>query len=230
MQQLHKDKPFIIVSAFSISTLVKGPFTAAMQRAVALRSYHHSLRVPAVLTSLLSSLQEGAPTPLVPAYEESALCHAFDTHFSEEELRAVAAPDPAPEPFEVASCRETDPLDQKLGFLRGCLAVGESETAYEYFCDQTGAWQHWNTKVEPWLYPTDREPKFAELLIPTLDSLRYESMLSMLVPVGKPVLFTGHSGVGKSVVIADMMQKMVDGTSGASGSGGVWLGESGSLT
>ena len=91
----HPDTPFIIVSAYSISTLVKGPFTAGMQRAVALRSYHHSLRVPAVLTSLLSSLQEGAPTPLVPAYEESALCHAFDTHFSEEELRAVAAPDPA---------------------------------------------------------------------------------------------------------------------------------------
>ena len=41
----HRDKPFIIVSAFSISTLVKGPFTATMQRAVALRSYHHSLRV-----------------------------------------------------------------------------------------------------------------------------------------------------------------------------------------
>ena len=40
-----------------------------------------------------------------------------------------SAPDPAPEPFEVASCRETDPLDQKLGFLRGCLAAGESETA-----------------------------------------------------------------------------------------------------
>ena len=56
----HRDKPFIIVSAFSISTLVKGPWTAGMQRAVALRSYHHSLRVYAALTSLLSSLQEDA--------------------------------------------------------------------------------------------------------------------------------------------------------------------------
>ena len=92
---MHPDTPFIIVSAYSISTLVKGPWTAGMQRAVALRSYHHSLRVYAVLPSLLSSLQEDAPTPLLPAYAESALCHAFDTHFSEEELRAVAAPDPA---------------------------------------------------------------------------------------------------------------------------------------
>ena len=46
-------------------------------------------------TSLLSSLQEDGSTPLVPAYADSALYHAFDTHFSDEELHAVAAPDPA---------------------------------------------------------------------------------------------------------------------------------------
>ena len=87
--------PFIIASAFSISTLVKGPWTAPMQRAVALRSYFQSLRVRAVVVSLLSSLLEGAPKPRLPAYEDSALCRAFDTTFSEEELQGVAVPDPA---------------------------------------------------------------------------------------------------------------------------------------
>ena len=48
--------------------------------------------------------------------------------------RAAAPPPAAPEPeppssFEVASTRVADFEDQKLGFLRGCLAVGERETA-----------------------------------------------------------------------------------------------------
>eukprot|EP00961_Rhodomonas_salina_P242924 3281964-Rhodomonas_salina.1 len=77
----------------------------------------------------------------------------------------------------------------------------DGDTCYEYFVDQQGAWQHWKTRVVEWLYPADREPKFAELLIPTLDSLRCESMLSMLVPSGKPVLFTGGPGVSKTACI-----------------------------
>ena len=48
--------------------------------------------------------------------------------------RAAAPPPAAPEPeppssFDVASTRVDDFEDQKLGFLRGCLAVGERETA-----------------------------------------------------------------------------------------------------
>ena len=65
-----------------------------MQRAVALRSYHHSLRVHALLTSLLPFL-EGAPAPRLSAYEDSVLCSRFDTTFTAEQLQAVAAPDPA---------------------------------------------------------------------------------------------------------------------------------------
>ena len=91
----HRDKPFIIVSAFSISTLVKGPFTAAMQRAVALRSYHHSLRVHALLTSLLPFLQKVAPTPRLPAYADSVLCGRFDKTFTDDQLRGIAEQDPA---------------------------------------------------------------------------------------------------------------------------------------
>ena len=91
----REDMYFIVASAFSISTLVKGPWTAPMQRAVALRSYFQSLRVRAVVISLLSSLLEGAPKPRLPAYEDSALCRAFDMTFSEEELHGVAVSDPA---------------------------------------------------------------------------------------------------------------------------------------
>eukprot|EP00960_Hanusia_phi_P069522 767109-Hanusia_phi.AAC.3 len=79
--------------------------------------------------------------------------------------------------------------------------LDENDTCYEFLVDAQGNWQHWKTKVEHWEYPHDREPKFAELLIPTLDSLRYESMLATLVPAGKPVLFTGGPGVSKTACI-----------------------------
>ena len=53
----HEGTPFIIVSALSIATLVKGPFVAPMQRAVALRSYYHSLRIRMVLIDSLLPLR-----------------------------------------------------------------------------------------------------------------------------------------------------------------------------
>jgi dynein heavy chain len=78
--------------------------------------------------------------------------------------------------------------------------VGD-ETAFEYFVNPEGQWQHWKTRVKDWHYPTDVDPSFGDLLLPTLDSLRYVDQLTMLVPAGKPVLFTGAPGVSKSATI-----------------------------
>jgi hypothetical protein len=94
----HEGTPFIIVSALSIATLVKGPFVAPMQRAVALRSYYHSLRIRMVLIDSLLPLLAGgdASTLQLPVYEKSHLSRAFDQiAFSAEELHLIAAPDPA---------------------------------------------------------------------------------------------------------------------------------------
>jgi len=78
--------------------------------------------------------------------------------------------------------------------------VGD-ETAYEFFVNPQGEWQHWKTRVVEWHYPADVDPGFGELLLPTLDSLRYVDLLAMLVPAGKPVLFTGAPGVSKSATV-----------------------------
>ena len=82
--------------------------------------------------------------------------------------------------------------------------VGD-ETAFEYFVTKEGEWQHWKTQVKEWHYPTDVDPSFGELLLPTLDSLRYVDQLTMMVPAGKPVLFTGAPGVSKSATIQMFM-------------------------
>lgn len=50
----------------------------------------------------------------------------------------------------------------------------ESDTIFEYLVDEaTGSWQHWDSCVPNWAYPVAEEkPKFAQLVIPTLDSVR----------------------------------------------------------
>lgn len=84
----------------------------------------------------------------------------------------------------------------------------EGDTVFEYFVNDHGEWQHWSTMVTEWKYPTDFDPKFAELLIPTLDSIRYESMLNLLLRQGKPVLFTGAAGVSKTATMLQYMQSL----------------------
>lgn len=47
-------------------------------------------------------------------------------------------------------------------------------------------WQHWKEKVPDWIYPKHEEhPKYSQLIIPTLDSVRYEKLFSLLHSVNK---------------------------------------------
>lgn len=60
--------------------------------------------------------------------------------------------------------------------------------------EQTGRWQHWRERVPAWQYPAGVErPKFAQLVIPTLDSVRYEHLLGLVHSVGKATLVGGPS-------------------------------------
>ena len=50
----------------------------------------------------------------------------------------------------------------------------EGDTLFEWVVDDaTGEWRHWSGAVPAWAYPVKEErPKFAQLVIPTLDSVR----------------------------------------------------------
>ena len=55
--------------------------------------------------------------------------------------------------------------------------------------EASGRWQHWRERIPPWQYPAGVErPKFAQLVIPTLDSVRYEHLLGLVHSVGKATL------------------------------------------
>lgn len=51
------------------------------------------------------------------------------------------------------------------------------------------SWQHWKYQVPTWTYPKSEEkPKFAQLIIPTLDSVRFEKLLVLSYMVEKSSL------------------------------------------
>jgi dynein heavy chain len=83
----------------------------------------------------------------------------------------------------------------------------ETDTLFEYFVDPTtGAWANWTAVVPTWEYPTEQEkPKFASLVIPTLDSVRLESVLRLVSSVGKSSLFVGGPGTAKTTTIKQFM-------------------------
>lgn len=72
----------------------------------------------------------------------------------------------------------------------------ETDTVYEYLVHETtGKWQHWRERIPAWEYPRGIDkPKFTQLVIPTLDSVRYEKLLSLVHSVGKASLVRGSWG------------------------------------
>ena len=67
---------------------------------------------------------------------------------------------------------------------------------------------NWKEMVPEFVY--DVQMSYFDMLVPTIDTVRCSFLLERSLNVAKPMLFTGHSGVGKSVVVADTVRKMVD--------------------
>eukprot|EP00887_Chlorella_sp_A99_P001633 scaffold8.g1633.t1 len=85
--------------------------------------------------------------------------------------------------------------------------LSESDTVYEFLVDEaSGQWVHWATRIPAWTYPRGVEkPKFTQLVIPTLDSVRYEHLLSLVHGVGKATLLVGGPGTAKTTMVQQFL-------------------------
>ncbi|KAK5899926.1 hypothetical protein CesoFtcFv8_009352 [Champsocephalus esox] len=68
-------------------------------------------------------------------------------------------------------------------------------------------------RLEPWeaiipLFKYNSEQAFFEMLVPTTDTVRYGYLMEKLLSVRRSVLFTGSSGVGKSVVARGLLNSV----------------------
>ena len=87
---------------------------------------------------------------------------------------------------------------------------GEEHTLFDYFVDdETAEWALWASRVPAWVYPAGVErPKYASLVIPTVDSVRYEHLLTMCASVGAATLLVGGPGTAKTTIVAQYMGKL----------------------
>jgi len=101
-------------------------------------------------------------------------------------------------------------LNDRKKFHDGMVELGtnfpdfqDDETIYEFFVDaETTQWRHWSSKVPKWEYPAAEEkPRYADLVIPTLDSVRFEFLLGLVASVGKATLLVGGPGTAKTTTV-----------------------------
>lgn len=87
------------------------------------------------------------------------------------------------------------------------IDTSTESTIFEYFVDDEGEWQHWNTRVEEYSYPTDHKPQYATILVPNVDNVRTDFLINNIAKQGLPVLLIGEQGTAKTVMIKAYMSK-----------------------
>ncbi|KFB36573.1 AGAP007675-PA-like protein [Anopheles sinensis] len=75
------------------------------------------------------------------------------------------------------------------------------ETIFEYVVSAEGNWQHWNERIEEYVYPRDSVPEFASILVPNVDNVRTSFLIDLVARQSKAVLLIGEQGTGKTVMI-----------------------------
>ena len=76
------------------------------------------------------------------------------------------------------------------------LQIPGGADLYSYFVDfETGRLENWEKRIPSFTY--DPEIPFFEILVPTIDTVRFGFLMETLLDVRYSVLFTGFTGVGK---------------------------------
>lgn len=74
-------------------------------------------------------------------------------------------------------------FDRKLRQLSDNMPESDGQDGiFEFLVNEENTqWEHWSGHVPTWEYPADVEsPKFASLVIPTMDSVRLEALLRLV--------------------------------------------------
>jgi dynein heavy chain len=64
----------------------------------------------------------------------------------------------------------------------------------------------WETKLEEFIF--SKEVPYFSLMVPTTDTTKFSYIMQLLLEVQKPIMLTGHTGVGKSIVTQTLLYSL----------------------
>ncbi|KAG7196964.1 hypothetical protein KM043_000229 [Ampulex compressa] len=82
---------------------------------------------------------------------------------------------------------------------------------YRFIKEGKGKWKPWADELIN-VPPIPRDLPVNQIIVPTVETVRYTALFRLLVRNEKPVLFVGPTGTGKSVYITDFLLKKNDAT------------------
>ena len=88
------------------------------------------------------------------------------------------------------------------------VKIPDDGSAYDFYFDlDKGAWIKWESMLS---YPViDSKALYTDIFVPTVDSVRYSSLIKMLIMNNKHLIATGPTGTGKTINIMDIIGKGV---------------------
>uniref|UniRef100_A0A803T305 AAA+ ATPase domain-containing protein n=1 Tax=Anolis carolinensis TaxID=28377 RepID=A0A803T305_ANOCA len=95
-------------------------------------------------------------------------------------------------------------LEEKVGFMKRLPTSGDLWSVYIDF--DTKRLDPWERIIPAFKY--NHKLPFFEMLVPTTDTVRYGFLMEKLLAVRHSVLFTGITGVGKSVVAKALLNRI----------------------
>nr|XP_006252735.1 dynein axonemal heavy chain 12 isoform X3 [Rattus norvegicus] len=80
---------------------------------------------------------------------------------------------------------------------------------YMYELRNRGRWIHWNDLIKS-SDIEDRRTKIQDIIVPTMDTIRYTFLMDLCISHAKPLLFVGPTGTGKSVYVKDKLMNHLE--------------------
>ncbi|KAM4737020.1 LOW QUALITY PROTEIN: dynein axonemal heavy chain 12-like [Anableps anableps] len=104
---------------------------------------------------------------------------------------------------------ENCPIPEAVGKWE--CPIEEKGLVYDYFYEfkGRGKWVHWNETIKN-ISLGDKNTKVQEIIVPTIDTVRYTYLMDLCINHGVPPLFVGPTGTGKSVYVKEKLMNNLD--------------------